>query len=360
MEKVTTPDADVLAYRSGNFRSILGPLLLVAGGVLVFEAHTLLPPDRSAILGLLGVISIGLTIVGVVGLVRALVRSGFILDRADGTVTTWRRAVVLLSRKTLELAAFETVLLSPARLQKRYVSRMVYVVGLDGDAVEPLPLDAAADYGAARRFAEEVAGFLRLPWTDASGTESVVHGGEPHHRPPRAAPAAPPAGMKCRVSWRGSTLVIEEPPVGWRELLGPPLALFLVLGLPFLVLGVISHFLDDNPSPVNAAPLTGAAVLLGMLSVIFLAVVLSSLPQLYRRRLVEADRDGVRFTAKGPFATRDRRIRSADIAELRIALGQLAVVTPRDWRVVCGRLHHPLSRAELEWLRDQLSKALKG
>jgi hypothetical protein len=49
-----------------------------------------------------------------------------------------------------------------------------------------------------------------------------------------------------------------------------------------------------------------------------------------------------------------------EIADLRIGLGHLCAITPRDYRVVCGRVDHPLSRAELEWLRDQMTRALHG
>jgi hypothetical protein len=59
------------------------------------------------------------------------------------------------------------------------------------------------------------------------------------------------------------------------------------------------------------------------------------------------------------FATKETVIESADVTELRVAFGHLTVVTPRELRVVCGRLDHPLPRAELEWLRQELWRALK-
>jgi hypothetical protein len=168
----------------------------------------------------------------------------------------------------------------------------------------------------------------------------------------------PPPKTQCQVSWQSTTLMIEEPPVTIKQLLGYPLLLFLVLGLPFAAVGLYGHFFD-TPSPVNANPLLASALVLLLLLVIFLAVVAVSMPQLYRRHLVLAEPTGVRFITEGWFAKKQTTIRSVDIVELRIALGHLAVITPRDWRVVCGRLDQLLARAELEWLREQMMLALK-
>jgi hypothetical protein len=360
VEKVATADADVLVYRTGDLSDALLSALLAATGLGVFQVSTFLPPDRWAAVGLLALVSLGLILGGAAGLARALVRSGITFDRAAGTVTVWRGTGLLLSRSIHDLAAFHAVLLSPARVQKRYTVGMVYLVGLHADVGEPVPLHGDNDYRAARQFAEEVADFLRLPLTDASRTETAIaRNGQPGGLTPSIALVPRPAEMHCRVSWHGTTLIIEEPPPRWRAVIGRPLTLFTVLGIAALAMGVMEHFFG-TPRGVNLNPIAAAAIVVAMLLVIFVAAVLGSLPQLYRRHVVRADATSLRFSTESPFATTHRSIRSQDVVELRVALGHLAVVTPRDWSIVCGQRDHLLPRAELEWLREQLILALQG
>lgn len=290
---------------------------------------------------------------------------GVVLDRARGQVTTWRRAI-LRTAQTRELASFWTILLAMGRRQTRFAARTVYLVGLHGEVGEPLILHWHEDYLTARRFAEQAAGFLHFPFTDASGAETIVHNASQPSVPlgEAAAPAVPmprkpaPAGMQCRASWHGSTFVMEEARAGWKRIAGLPLLLFLLLAIPCLGAGTLLHYFGTH-SPVFTGPLLASIVTVAMLLVFCVTVVLSSLPQLGRRRVVEAGPDGMCFKIIGPFATTDRHLRGADVTELRIALGHICAITPRDYRVVCGRLNQPLARAELEWLREQLTQALQ-
>jgi hypothetical protein len=367
LEKLPIESDDVLAYQTGGLRSGLGPAVLGAAGVLLLAVAALIPQDHAAIIALVALVGIGLAVAGAVGAFRSLDRSGIILDRTRARVKIWRRAVVPMSTQSRELAEFWTVLLCMGRVQTRYASRTVYLVGLHGEVGEPIPLHWSEDYQAAKNFAEEIAAFLRFPFTDAAAVDIVVRtpgqASRPAHDtgpPPALIPRKPPpAGTQCRVSWRGPTLQIEEPRVRRLQLIRGPLLLFLLLGLPCLGLGVHAHFFRPR-STVFLDPLLAAAVAVGMLLVAFLAVVASSLPQLARRRVVEADPDALRFQIHGPFATTNRSIKNTEITELRIGLGHLCAITPRDYRVVCGRVDHPLSRAELEWLRDLMTRALHG
>jgi hypothetical protein len=274
---------------------------------------------------------------------------------------------VFRKTQTRELAAFWTVLLGMGRRETRFSSRTVYLVGLHGEVGEPLILHWHEDYRTARRFAEEVAEFLHFPFTDAASAEILVHNVGHPGRPLGATPAPhvplprkpTPAGMRCRVSWRGRTFVMEEPSAGWKRLVGLPLLLFLLLALPCLGIGSYIQFFGTR-SAVFTAPLLASIMAVTTLLIFFVTVVASSLPQLGRRRVVEAGPERMCFKLIGPFVTGERHIRSADVAELRIALGHLCAITPRDYRVVCGRLDQPLARAELEWLREQLTQGLEG
>lgn len=367
MEKLRTESDDVLAYQNGSLQSILGKLAIGATGVFLLAAAALVPPDRAAVIAVLALVGIGLAGAGAVWAVRRLYRSGIILDRTRARVTVWRRALVRKSTQTRELAEFWTVLLSMGRVQTRYASRTVYLVGLHGEVGEPITLHWSEEYQAARNFAEEITAFLCFPFTDASAVDIVVRTAGQASRPAHAAGPSPtliprkppPAGTQCRVSWRGANLEIEEPRVRWMQRIGGPLWLFLLLSVPCLGLGVHAHFFRPR-STVFLDPLLASAIAVAMLLVAFLTVVVSSLPQLARRRVVEADQDGLRFKIHGPFATANRSIRSTDITDLRIGLGHLCAITPRDYRVVCGSVDRPLSRAELEWLRDQMTRALHG
>jgi hypothetical protein len=366
MDKVRKASADVLAYQTGNLASALGPLMIGAAGVLLFIIALGLPASYPVLVGALALLSLGVTAGGVFAFLRALSRSGIILDRASGRATVWRRMIVPLPSKTRDLAEFGTVLMTTARVQKRYVSGIVYLVGLHGDTGEPLPLDWYEEYMPARRFAEDAAAFLGLPLTDASGTETIVStAGKPNltphdvHLAVPALAAPPPAKMLCRLSWHGPALRIEEPRIRLRRLIGFPLLIFLLLAVPCLGLGTLAHFFGTAHA-VTADPLLASAIVVGILFLIFAVSVIASLPQLWRRHVVQADRNLLRFKTLAPFANKETSIRSKDVCELRIALGHLTVTTPRDSRVVCGWLNNPLPRAELEWLRDQLAEALKG
>jgi hypothetical protein len=371
MERVWTAREDVLAYASGGLRRAPGSFFTAAVGLGLFQVALLLPRDRPAVTGLLALAGIGLTLGGVLGLLRSVERRGIWLDRESGQATTWRRVFVPVGSQRRDLGGFCTVLVSPGRVRTRFSSRAVYLVGLHGEVGEPLLLDEDSDYQAARRFAEEVAEFLGFSLTDASGTQAVIRAPGQADRllsavEPAVALAAPtpppglrPPGLRYRVSWRGPTLVIEEPPVRWRKLIGGPLLTFLVLGSACVGLGAYGRFAGAETLALTD-PLRASAIAVGALFLVLVAVVLGSMPQLAQRRIVGAGPDGVRIKAQGPFATKDWAARAADITELRIALGHLSVVTPRDIRVVCGRLDYRLSRADLEWLRDQLTRALKG
>jgi hypothetical protein len=364
LERLATGSDEILAYRAGNLRAPLLAGASCVAGVGLVKVATMLTRLQSSVVGLLILLATGLVVAGAASLVRALRRRGVILDRAAGMASTWHTAFVRRSTTRRELGAFWTVLLSPGRVQERYASRTVYLVGLHGEIGEPLLLHWDIDYEAARRFGAEVAEFLQFPFTDAAGTDTVIHPpgkatGPPPGQPPIVHSVPRPAALRCGVGWRGPTLLIEEPRVGWRERLGGPLILFLLLAPAFLAIGAYARFFTQAPG-IFLDPLSASIVVVGMLLLMLLAIILSSLPQLAQHRIVEADTDGLRFRTEGLFASKDRHLRRADIRELRIAFGHLAAVTPRDYRVICGRLHGALARAELEWLRDQLTQALRG
>ncbi len=339
MQQLPTAGADVLTYRAGQFGATFLAALAALGGLGLLQVAATVARNAAMPIALLGLIGVGFTLGGTIAVAYSLRRSGIILDRGTGRVTTWRSVLVRRSSTTRELGEFWTVLLSMGRVQRRYTSRTVYLVGLHGEVGEPFLLHWHADYATARRLAEEVSAFLSFPLTDASGTG--IHSAATL---PRAGAGVPrPTALECRVAWQGPTLVIEDRPVRWAQRLGLPLALFLILAPACIGLGAYAHFFDTN-SPVFLDPLIAAAIVVGMLFVILCAIILSSLPQLAQRRVVEATAAGLHFRADGPFASRDRTMRRDDLCELRIALGHLSAVTPRDYRVICGTLDHPLPR----------------
>jgi hypothetical protein len=364
MDRVRSASADVLAYRAGNWRDGFAAMLVGAFGLLLVLLALGISRDHAVFVGLLALAGIGLAFAGALGFLRSLGRSGIILDRDKGTVVVWRGVVICLFKKRRDLAAFDTVLLSPGRVRKRHAAGIVYVVGLEGPQGEPLACCQHETYLAARRFAVELAAFLDLPLLDASGTEAIVRiVGQPgqvlRHVPPTGSSAISPPAMLCRVVWNGPVLVIEEAPVPRKKLVGVPLLIFLLIALPCLGYGSYLHFTEPLPA-TSASPLVASIVVVVLLFMVFAGVVLGSLPHLYQRQLVEADGNQLRFTTARAFATKGTSLRSDEVTELRVAFGHLIVVTPRELRVVCGTLDLPLPRAELEWLRQQLWRALKG
>jgi hypothetical protein len=364
MERVRSASADVLAYRAGNWLDGLAAILLGVFGLLLIILALGISRDHAMFVGVLGLTGIGLTLAGAVAFLRSLGRFGVILDRAKGTVVTWRGVVIGLSKKRRDLAAFDTILLSPARVRQRHAAGIVYVVGLQGPQGEPLACYHDATYQTARRFGVELAAFLGLTFTDASGTEAIVRTlGQPslalrHLQPPETS-AMPPPALKCRAAWNGPALVIEEPSVPRMRSIGVPVLLFLLAALPCLGYGAYLQFFEALPA-AGTSPLVASIVVVVLLFLIFVGVVLASTPHLYQRQLVQADSNSLRFTTARAFATKGTSLRSQEITELRVAFGHLIVVTPRELRVVCGRLDQPLPRAELEWLRQQMWRALKA
>ncbi len=365
MERLPPCSDDILAYRAGDLRRALLAGLCGLAGVALLKLTAMLMRSQSMAAGLLALAAAGLTFGGIIGVVRSLGRTGIVLDRAE-----WRGHHLALPLRApaydnARPGAFWTVLFSAGRVQERYRARTVYLVGLHGEVGEPLLLTWDVDYQAARRFGEEVAGFLGFPFSDAAGTDPVIHPpgktavAPPFGQPPAVRHVPRPASLQCGIAWHDDTLVVEEPRIGWGERLGGPLIVFVVLAPALLAIGAYYRYFTE-PSRIFVDPLTAAAVVVGMLLVMLVAIVLSSLPQLGQRRRVAANGEGLHFRTEGLFASRDRHLRRADIRELRIAFGHLVAVTPRDYRVICGRLHHPLARAELEWLRDQLTRALQG
>jgi hypothetical protein len=362
LHKLRTASEDILAYQSGSFRDSLLPLLVAGFGLVCLVPALGLSRDQAAVIAFLAVIASGLVLGGSVALLRTLVRSGFIVDRANGEITTWRGLLVRLSSRKRDLAAFDMVLLSPARVRRRHAATIVYLVGLEGPVGEPVSLFCDETYLTACQLAVELAAFLRVPFADESGTEPIIRAvGRPRQALPQSPPAPPlprPAPLVCRVSWHHEGLIIAEPPVPVMRLIGGPLLLFLLLALPCVGSGAYLHFFEAAPA-VNANPLVASGMVVVLMFLVFAGVVLVSMPHVGQRQVVEADESCLRFKTVRLLGTRETSIRSDDVTELRIAFGHLIAVTPRDLRVVCGRLDQPLAREELEWLRQELWQALR-
>jgi hypothetical protein len=360
MQRVRPYSEEILAFKAGSWRRTVLPALLTALGLALFGLGLTIRQEQLGLFISLTLAGIAITLAGSFLVLRSLGRSGIILNLGAGTVKTWRSAVIPLNSHVRNLADFQNVLLSTARSRQRYQARIVYLVGLDGPG-EPLALHAEKEYRAARRFADQVAGFLGLPVTDGTAatrlSEAVTRLESP--APAAAALMLPPGGQtRCTCTWEGNRLVIVEPAVSWRELFVFPMIACVVLAVVAVAMGVYAHFFS-NLRTVNVNPIGGGALVAALLVVIFGVIVIASMPQLFRRRVIEADRENLRFRAVGAVHTAEQHVRSADVMELRIVFGQLAAITPRDCRVVCGWVESPISRPELEWLRYQLLRALK-
>jgi len=119
---------------------------------------------------------VGVVFVGV-GLVMALGRRGTLINRREGTITTWWGLLFSWHRSRQPLAAYEEVRLSKELRRSsggRGTARTVYCIRLSGEAAKGIKVGESARHEEARSAAEAVAKRMAFPLVDSSSGKTVV------------------------------------------------------------------------------------------------------------------------------------------------------------------------------------------
>ncbi len=359
-----------LSYRhGGGWLALFGLPFLVAGlSVLTSPLWGEMRDKSGNPAPLLFVIPFGLLFASI-GAGFVFGRTGVILDRDEGTATSWWGLLAPFHRTVRPLEDFREVAVARETRRTKNSTYTVYVVRLTGMG-KPLGIREPRDPGAARRLAEEVAKFLGLGVRDASGDRAVVREAERLDEPVRERlrrtgeraprPATP---LETRVGHEigsdGATL--EIPPPGFRGavvvplIAGGALSLF-VLGL--FVAPVLAQLTTDESEGARTALwiFGGPCVAAGLTPFVLLA--LPTLQAVATRDRVSLTRDSVRVERRGLLLGKAIEMAASEAEEVAIA-----PATRRPWKTIGGNVVQVrcdegaiefgagLPKSDLEWLR---------
>jgi len=164
------------------------------------------------------------SIFATVGLVLMLGRRGIVIDRQRHRVVKWYGLLFPMIRREKFLTLCDRLTLTREVQKSDKSTRIVYPVRLEGnDQDAAIHIEEPLDYQEARRTAESLAEFLRLPLEDLSSGKEVVR--EPDRldesirerarRTGEEMPDAPaPSQMRSTLTEESGTLHIRIPPTG--------------------------------------------------------------------------------------------------------------------------------------------------
>ncbi|MCI0341153.1 MAG: hypothetical protein L0216_08350 [Planctomycetales bacterium] len=360
-----------LSYRNGGGCLILFGLPFLVPGLLVATSPLWgeMTTESGEAAPVFFVVPFGLLFTAV-GAGFVFGRSGAILDKDEGTATSWWGLLVPFRRTVRPLADFREVAVVREIRRSKNSTYTVFVVRLAG-AGKPLDLREPRDPVAARRLAEEAAGFLGLPVRDTTGERPLVREAarldEPlrerlrrtGERAPRPAPPLEtPVGHE--IANDGATL--EMPAPGLRAALVLPLLIGAAISAVVLfafVHPVLAHVAADERegAGVALALFSGPCVAVGLAP-----LALVGLPFLRAARTrdrVGLSRTGVRVERRGLLLSKAIEMEASEVEEVGIAKAEGRPWKPLGGEVVAIRcddgtveIGAGLPKRDLEWLRD--------
>jgi hypothetical protein len=271
MDFVKTNDRDLLETRSGGGCLLLFGLPFFLAGLLVMSSFLDWLPSENPPPPFYVAIPFG-GIFTAVGAALAFGRAGIRVDTRRGTLTEWWGLLVPFSRTKHRLSVFKHVGLTRERRRSRNSSYTVYPVRLYGENDVTVSFGEPRDYLEARRGAEKIAEFIRLPVSDSTSgsseirecrnlNESVV---ERIKRTGEVIEHVPPPD-RCRVRrvQNGRETELEIPPPGWT----PRFLLMLAGGFVF---PAFVCFVFVRPLLEEEIPREGKLLILGFIGVFFI------------------------------------------------------------------------------------------
>lgn len=250
MEFIDTGDPDMLQTRRGGGFLIFFGLPFLLTGLFVIGFSFWDPPGGGGGAPLLVIVIFG-SIFTAVGAAMMFGRSGMIIDRRKGTIVQWSGLLVPMKKTTYPLGYHDRITIRKdlRRSEKRtYYAYPIVLKGSHGDT-EGIVFDEPTDYSQARRAAEEITAFLKLPLVDTTSGNEVVREADKldesireraRRTNERVEAFDPPPDMRARVREESGTLIIEIPPQKLTREHYKRMAILMIIGVAALcaVIGV--------------------------------------------------------------------------------------------------------------------------
>jgi hypothetical protein len=250
MKFIDTGDPDMLQTRRGGGLLIIFGLPFLLTGLFVIGFSFWDPPSGGGGAPLLVTVIFG-SVFTALGTALMFGRSGMIIDRKKGTIMQWSGLLVPMKKTTYPLGYHDRITIQKdlRRSKKRTYYAYPIVLNVSHGASEGIVFDEPTDYPQARRTAEEITTFLKLPLLDRTSGKEVIR--EPdkldesireraRRTNERVAAFEPPPGMRARVREESGTLIIEIPPQKLNAEHYKRMAIFMIIGVvaACVVLGV--------------------------------------------------------------------------------------------------------------------------
>jgi len=222
MKFIDTGNPDTMQTRRGGGLALIFGLPFLLFGLFIvslsfgwFNSKGTPPPwFVSAIFG---------SVFTLIGVALTFGRSGMVIDRRKRTIMYWYGLLVPMKKTFRHLHYYNRITVEKdlRRAEKRTYYAYPIVLKGSRDASEGIVFDEPTDYPEARRTAEEIATFLKLPLADTTSGKEVIR--EPEklsesvrerakRTGERVVTLDPPPGMTARVREEFGTLIIEIPP----------------------------------------------------------------------------------------------------------------------------------------------------
>jgi hypothetical protein len=250
MKFIDTGDPDILQTRRGGGWLMLFGLPFLLTGLFVIGFPFLGSPPPGGGPPLVVTVIFG-SVFTVLGTALMFGRSGMTINRRKGSIVQWSGLLVPMKKTTYPLGYYDRITIRKDLRRSKKRTYYAYPIALKGShgTREGIVFDEPTDYPQARRTAEEITTYLRLPLVDTTSGKDVVR--EPdkldesiRERAKRTKESVasfhPPPGMRARVTEESGTLVIEIPPQKLTREHYKRMAVLMIIGAAALcaVMGV--------------------------------------------------------------------------------------------------------------------------
>ena len=175
MKFIDTGDPDILQTRRGGGWLMIFGLPFLATGLFVIGFPFLGSPLAGGGPPLIVTVIFG-SVFTALGSALMFGRSGTIIDRRKGSIVQWSGLLVPMKKTTYPLGFHDRITIRKdlRRSNKRtYYAYPIVLKGSHGTS-EGIVFDEPTDYPQARRTAEEITTFLRLPLVDTTSGKDVI------------------------------------------------------------------------------------------------------------------------------------------------------------------------------------------
>ena len=304
-----------------------------------------------------------------IGAVLIFGRTGMVFDRTTGIINQWWGLLFPMWNSQFDLKSYTRVTISKELRKHKNSTTTVYPVRVTG-GTKPIDVTTCTDETEARKYAEEVAKFLEIGVTDASG-DAVVHReagtldeslrDQLKRKGEDVDISNPPPNMRASFEAHGNAVVFYMPPPGFKiSLLLPLIGVCLFCGI------VVAMFLfplltDKTMSLETQLAFSG---FIGFFFV-FLPIAAGLTPlfiHMTKRWEIEADPIKLRVVTRGLIFSRTDEIQCDHLEELKFSESRAnkdpGLKALSDNKTVEFGAGYPYS--ELDWIRRVILKAISA